>query len=367
MNPLLSPLSCTVDAVLLALGLGLAWRRRWRGLSREVVYGLGFGVVAAAMHWTAVAALTPDRFAVLRGVCHALFCVFLPVLFVRAIRVRRHAPRTCLLTALLAAFGEGCYVWAREVEPFRLEITRERITSARLRGLTTPLRLAVVSDLQPESIGAYEVSIFDTLVAERPDLIVFLGDYIQQEDESFLLQREQLRAQLARLTPRLGSFAVDGDVDWRGAHAVFDGTAVQVLVDRSSALPDAPIELIGLSRARGRRQVLDAGLVQKLRGERFPIVLAHAPDYMRCVLDGGFRTDALFLAGHTHGGQVQVPGFGPLITLSSVPRWLAGGGVFRHGDTWLAVSRGIGMERDQAPRIRFWCRPQLLLLELAPQ
>ena len=100
-------------------------------------------------------------------------------------------------------------------------------------------------------------------------------------------------------------------------------------------------------------------------GACFPIVIAHAPDYMRCVLDGGFHTDALFLAGHTHGGQVQVPGFGPLVTLSSVPRWLAGGGVFRHGDTWLAVSRGIGMERIDAPRIRFWCRPQLLLLELA--
>jgi predicted MPP superfamily phosphohydrolase len=366
-NPLLLPLLNTVDAVLLAGGIACAWRLRWRGSPREVGFGLIFGAVALGTHWVAVTSLTPDRFAVLRGICHALFCVFLPVLFVRALRGRRHAPRTCLLTVLLTVFGEGCYVWAREVEPFRLEITRERITSARLLDLEKPVRLAVVSDLQPESIGAYEISIFDTLVAERPDLIVFLGDYIQAGDESFLLQRDLLRAQLARLSPPLGMYAVDGDVDWRGAEVVFAGTAVQVLVDDHAALAGVPIDLIGLSRARGRRHALDVGLVQRLRGERFPIVLAHAPDYMRCVLDGGFRAEALFLAGHTHGGQVQVPGFGPLITLSSVPRWLAGGGVFRSGDTWLAVSRGIGMERDQAPRIRFWCRPQLLLLELAAQ
>ena len=40
------------------------------------------------------------------------------------------------------------------------------------------------------------------------------------------------------------------------------------------------------------------------------------------------------------------------------------GGVFQRGDTWLVCSRGIGMERSHAPRVRFWCRPQLVLLEL---
>lgn len=70
MNPLLLPVLNTVDAVLLAGGIACAWRLRWRGLPREVGLGLIFGIVAVAVHWTAVAALTPDRFAVLRGACH---------------------------------------------------------------------------------------------------------------------------------------------------------------------------------------------------------------------------------------------------------------------------------------------------------
>ena len=137
-----------------------------------------------------------------------------------------------------------------------------------------------------------------------------------------------------------------------------------MLTDASASLDGVPIDLHGLSRTRSRAPFLDAGLVRRLPGARFPILLGHAPDYMQAVLRGGLDADALMLAGHTHGGQVQIPGFGPLVTLSSVPRWLAGGGVFQRGASWLVCSRGIGMERGHAPRIRFACRPQLIVLEL---
>lgn len=371
---MLLPLLCALDVALLTFGCWFAWRLPWRGLRRELALIAGFGLTVAfvlagiAEHWF-------GGFATMRAGCHALFCVYLPTLACRGFRLlRTHEPadrrrwitgrRLALGTLFCALIGEGCYVWAREVEPFRLEITRERITSPRLRDLDRPLRIAAIADLQPDTIGAYEVSVFDALVAERPDLVVFLGDTLCRHAPGFLVQRELLHQQLARLNPRFGMFAVDGDADAGGARDIFADSSVQVLIDGHRELPGVPIDVLGLSRGRSRRTALDAGLVRHLGNERFGVVLGHAPDYMRSVLDGGLRTDALFLAGHTHGGQVQVPGLGPLITLSSVPRWLAAGGVFRRGETWLAVSRGIGMERDDAPRIRFWCRPQLLLLEL---
>jgi predicted MPP superfamily phosphohydrolase len=218
--------------------------------------------------------------------------------------------------------------------------------------------------LQPEAIGPYEVSVFDALVAEQPDLVLFLGDTMWGQWGGRM--REPLRAQLRRLSPRLGMFAVVGDVegDLQSAEAVFAGTGVRVLEDATAALPGVPIDVIGLSCPRSRRPAIDLALAQQLRGDRFPIVIGHAPDYMRSVLDRGLRADALLLAGHTHGGQVQVPFVGPLVTLSSVPGWLAAGGVFRRGDAWLAVTRGLGMEGLLAPRIRFWCRPQILVLDL---
>lgn len=357
-------LCCVFDAIALGVGIPLVLRLRWRGVRTELVGT----AVAAALVFGAFSALTlaGGGFALMRGWVHALFCVLLPLLALRALRIFGSTPRLAALWLTIAALGTGCYVWARRVEPYRLEVTTATVTSPRLHGLERPLRLAVVADLQADAIGPFEVTVFDRLVALAPDLVLLLGDYLQLDPPAGARELPALHAQLARLRPRLGMFAVDGDVDGAlgGAAQVFAGTTVTVLNDSSASLEGVPIDLHGLSRMRSRAPLLDAGIVRRLPGPRFPILFGHAPDYMQAVLRGGLDADALMLAGHTHGGQVQVPGFGPLVTLSSVPRWLAGGGVFQRGASWLVCSRGIGMERGHAPRIRFACRPQLIVLEL---
>jgi len=96
------------------------------------------------------------------------------------------------------------------------------------------------------------------------------------------------------------------------------------------------------------------------------IGVAHAP-YLR-VLDS-FTCDgcALILAGHTHGGQLRVPGFGALVTNCDLDRGRARG-LSRHTaagmSSWLHVSGGIGTS-PYAP-IRFCCRPEATLLTLLP-
>ena len=96
---------------------------------------------------------------------------------------------------------------------------------------------------------------------------------------------------------------------------------------------------------------------------RTHIVVGHAPDFALGSVDAD-----LLLAGHTHGGQVQIPFFGPIYTFSSVPRTWGGGGLHSlSGDRVLYVSRGTGMERADAPRLRFNCRPELTVLELVPR
>jgi hypothetical protein len=90
-------------------------------------------------------------------------------------------------------------------------------------------------------------------------------------------------------------------------------------------------------------------------------VLGHMPDFSLGSVDAD-----LLIAGHTHGGQVQLPLVGPLLTLSQVPRSWASGLTEIEPGKMLVVSRGIGMERGLAPRLRFLCRPQLVILELVP-
>ena len=362
-NAMLLLLCCVYDVLALAFGAVVLQRSPWRGLRRELPL---LGMLAAVLVLP-IGALTGAQggFAAMRGVSHGVFCVLLPLLALRAFCLRRDCRWFACVLAACTITGEACYVWARRVEPFRLEVTEHRITSKRLTGLAKPIRIAVVADLQTDAITDYEIGVFDRLVAAEPDLVLYAGDYLQIGGEDFARELPKLQAQVRRLRPRLGSYAVDGDVDLRGAKEVFAGTDVQVLADASVALPGVPIDVHGMTRMRSRAPFVDAAGVRRLRGERYAILLGHAPDFMLAVVRDGLAADALMVAGHTHGGQIQLPWFGPLLTLSSVPRWLAAGGVFRRGDSWLVCSRGIGMERGHAPRIRFLCRPQIILLELA--
>ena len=90
------------------------------------------------------------------------------------------------------------------------------------------------------------------------------------------------------------------------------------------------------------------------------IGVTHTPQ--RRVLDA-FAADghALLLAGHTHGGQVRVPGVGALVTNCDLDRARARG-LSRHGSAWLHVAAGLGTS-PYAP-IRFCCRPEATLLTL---
>jgi len=92
-----------------------------------------------------------------------------------------------------------------------------------------------------------------------------------------------------------------------------------------------------------------------------PIGVTHAP-YLR-VLDAMEADGArLILAGHTHGGQLRVPGVGALVTNCDLDRARARG-LSRHGEAWLHVSAGCGT--NPYTPVRFACRPEATLLTLA--
>ncbi|BDZ45753.1 hypothetical protein GCM10025866_16620 [Naasia aerilata] len=95
--------------------------------------------------------------------------------------------------------------------------------------------------------------------------------------------------------------------------------------------------------------------------------VAHAP-YRRILDAFANRGAELILAGHTHGGQVCVPGFGALVTNCDIPRQQVKGlsvWMSRRRSAWLHVSAGLGTS-IYAP-VRFACPPEATLLTLRPR
>jgi predicted MPP superfamily phosphohydrolase len=100
--------------------------------------------------------------------------------------------------------------------------------------------------------------------------------------------------------------------------------------------------------------------IDRKKGDALALGLVHAPDVVSDYALHGFD---LVVAGHTHAGQVRLPGLGAIVTNCTLPSALAGG-LSRVGDTWLHVSPGLGSGRF-AP-IRFNCRPEATLLSFRP-
>lgn len=146
-----------------------------------------------------------------------------------------------------------------------------------------------------------------------------------------------------------------GDVDptpWASLFAVPGAQTVPM----SATFDLGPLTLTALDLHASRRGTHEVPAVAA-----FHVVLGHAPDFALAAPPAD-----LLLAGHVHGGQVRLPGWGPLLTLTDVPRAWAVGRTDLPGGGTLIVSRGIGLERGDAPRLRLFCRPELVVIHLAP-
>lgn len=319
---------------------------------RRAMASLGGAVFSSLV---LVLLLATDLFHFIRLLGFAIF-VHAPILFCAVGWTwRRRSRRLSLGCGVCAGVLVVVAVYAFLVEPFRLEVRHVEIETA---SIDEPLRIVVVADLQAERIGDYERRTLERVMELAPDVVLMPGDYLQIADtREYYLQAERLRDLLERtgFDAPLGVFAVEGNVEHQDWPDLFEGTRVRPLPVTTS-LRAGPLQLTGL----GLRDSFDPAL-RLARAEDLHVVFGHAPDYALGQIDAD-----LLIAGHTHGGQVRLPFWGPIITFSRVPRAWAAGVTSLSDERTLVVSRGIGMERGRAPRMRFLCRPEIVAIDLRP-
>lgn len=258
-------------------------------------------------------------------------------------------------------------IYASFIEPFRLVEERVDVVLPADRAPSSPLRIAVLADLQSREVDDHLREAVRRALAFEPHLIVLPGDLIQVEgEEAYLRVVDDFRELLAPLDAPLGVYFVLGNTDTaRLVGRVFEGTRVQLLenevVDRSFAGKRVLIAGAGFHPGNPVNHAFTRDFDVRER-EELRLLIAHYPD-AALNLNPTPGID-LVIAGHTHGGQVQIPFFGAPLTLSSVPRGVGSGGLHLLDGRQIYVSRGVGCERAGAPRIRFLCPPEVSLLTL---
>lgn len=258
----------------------------------------------------------------------------------------------------LGAFGLLCFAYALFVEPYWLEVKHVRVKSKKLQPGAQPITIVQISDLHSEQPARLEDKIATEIGAVKPDLIVFTGDALNSPEGLPIFRR--CISQLPKIAPTV---VVRGNWDswyWNKLD-LFDGTGVQTLKDGPLNFDIKGTKVwVGGADVGDESKVLD--LLKSAPPDALRVFLYHYP---HLVLDIAGQTD-LYFCGHLHGGQVAMPFYGALITLSPTGK-LYESGLYHVKETMLYVNRGIGMEGGRVPRFRFCARPEITVLVIEPE
>jgi len=258
----------------------------------------------------------------------------------------------------LAAGGLMCAAYAFYIEPNSLEITHITIPIDGLPKSEPPIKIAHLSDLHCDKTPRLEPQIPPAIAKEHPDLIFYTGDSLNSPS-GFPMLEECLKS-LKTIAPVV---AVKGDWDSAELHGF------QPLTRAGFPNTDAPS--MATFTIRGARLCVVSipnGLDGRATIDKAPqdmplILLTHGPD-CDVTLTKNTKGVDMICCGHTHGGQIAIPGYGALITQARTKKSYASGLNHINGVP-IYTNRGIGME-GHFPRVRFCARPEVTIYELVP-
>ena len=299
----------------------------------------------------------PARLAAI-GIIFA-FCVFIVYWNIRiAVRMllRSRVSRAAkIIWPVMLVFLAACVVDAFCVEPRLIQVTRHTFQTNKLPPGAS-IRIAHLTDLHIEEYGPRERKMVYLTALAQPDIIVLTGDYRNTQTPNTEQALTHIAEQLCQIAPTYAIYGNwDSSVDMaalkRGGAKPLAGWAV---IEQGK---DAKIALGRVSWTADEVRAFGPKEIEGL----YKVLLCHVPRLFDSAVD---KDIDLMLVGHTHGGQIRLPVFGALMpNRKLVGKYQAG--LYEKENSKLYVNRGIGMEGGDAPRVRFCCRPEVAVIDIA--
>ncbi len=255
--------------------------------------------------------------------------------------------------------------WGFVIEPGRL-VTRE--VRMEIPHWTGEMRIAVVSDIHTGSAhnGIDKIERLVTRInEEKPEMVVICGDFVIGGPRSMKLpgfvEPEVTAKVLKKIQAPLGVYTVLGNHDWwhngPQVERALRAEGLTVLENQAVEIPAAHPFWLGGIADLWTRQPDVAGTLDQVTNDEPVVLFAHNPDIFPDVPP----SVSLTLGAHTHGGQVNVPFWGPVIKTSE---YGYNRGPYVVDGRHLFVTTGIG---TSIIGVRFLVPPELVMMTLAPE
>lgn len=250
--------------------------------------------------------------------------------------------------------------------PHRFKVENVRLKLKRLPSAFSGIRIAQVSDIH---MGGWMTldrmkEVAEEIKAQKPDLLLLTGDFVKgyHFNESSSQSLKDLIDVLGPLAEAIPSFAVLGNHDyWSNVWAIRHMLSTcGILLLRNTVFTltrdNANLHLCGMDDIWEGDVQLE-NVTAQLNDDSAAILMAHEPDYADTSAATG-KFD-LQISGHTHGGQVVLPLFGPPVLPYLGQNYASG--LYKVGEMYQYTNRGIGMARLA---IRLNCPPEITLFVL---
>ena len=245
-------------------------------------------------------------------------------------------------------------IYSKSVTTHNIKVVEYSIIDEKLEKEYHGLKIVHFSDvLYGKSAGIKDLEKTINKINElRPDIVIFTGDFFSKDIKITDKEKEKIKKLISNINARYGKYAILGDND-----QAFKDTFYQIfnddfiILDNESSLlylsNGRPIRFIGINDI-SKEEIIDDG-----ENIIYNILLLHKPDDIEKLKN---KYNVVF-AGHSMGGQIKLPFYGPLIKLDGAKKYISG--PYNVGDTKLYVNDGIGsqninMRINNNPKINFY-------------
>lgn len=251
-------------------------------------------------------------------------------------------------------------------EPKEFEVETVRIKIQRLPQVFSGFRIVQISDLHMGGWMNFDrlQQVADLVAAQGPDAIMITGDFLKGHSFTEAAKQgiQDLSRVLGPMAAAIPSFAVLGNHDYQtNPDAIRQMLYRCGITDLTNAVfkitrDGKTLNLCGVDDVRHGDVRLD-DVIAQLDEESPALLLVHEPDFADISAATG-RFD-LQISGHSHGGQIVLPRYGPLVLPSSGRKYHSG--LYQVGQMWQYTNRGVGMDRLA---LRINCPPEITVFAL---